>query len=99
MVRLLKKRGRDRLFVIAEILEIAEEGALQTQIMYRANLSYSLLRDYLRFMLKNGLLIKTVSKGVTVYKSTLKGLNFLRRYREIMEIIRSQETESQGESL
>jgi predicted transcriptional regulator len=96
MVRLLKKRGRDRLSIIAKILEIAEEGALQTQIMYRANLSFSLLTEYMKFLLKNRLLEQTVYKGTRRYKTTPKGLMFLRRYNEVMEIVRSQEdTESQ----
>jgi len=98
MVRILKKRGRDRLHVVAEILDIAEEGVLKTQIMYRANLSYTLLTDYLRFMLKSRLLEKRTYKGQVVFKSTPKGINFLQRYREITDIIHAEEEgESEGE--
>jgi hypothetical protein len=32
-----KQKRRDKLYIIAEILEIAKEGVLKTQIMYRAN--------------------------------------------------------------
>ena len=40
-------KRRDRLYIIAEILEIAREGTLKTQVMYRANLSFTQLNDYL----------------------------------------------------
>ena len=38
---------------MADILEIAKEGTLKTQIMYKANLSFTQLSDYLSFMLNN----------------------------------------------
>ena len=49
-------KRRDKLYIIAEILEIAKEGILKTQIMYRANLSFTQLNEYLKFMLKINLL-------------------------------------------
>jgi predicted transcriptional regulator len=46
-------KRRDKLYIIAEILEIAKEGTLKTQIMYRANLSFTQLNDYLKIYVKN----------------------------------------------
>ncbi len=80
-------KRRDKLYIIAEILEIAQEGILKTQLMYRANLSYSQVNGYLRFMLKNELLEK--SKGhKEIYRPTEKGLDLLQRYHEITELLR-----------
>lgn len=83
-------KRRDKLYIIAEILEIAKEGTLKTQIMYRANLSFTQLNDYLRFMLKIKLLDKTVENDKEIYKATEKGLSFLTRYREITELLKTE---------
>jgi len=88
-----ERRGRDRLFILAEILEIAREGTLKTQVMYRANLSFTQLNDYLNFMLKNGLLAIHNINHKDVYIATEKGMDFLQRYREITELLRSEEQE------
>mgnify|MGYP001079592514 CR=1 FL=1 len=83
-------KRRDRLYIIAEILEIAKDGTLKTQIMYRANLSFTQLNDYLRFMLGINLLDKIVENDKEVYRATEKGINFLERYREITELLKNE---------
>lgn len=84
-------KRRDKLYIIAEILEIAKDGVLKTQIMYRANLSFTQLNDYLKFMLQNELLEKITSNDKEIYKATEKGLSFLRRYQEIMDLLKGEE--------
>jgi predicted transcriptional regulator len=80
-------KRRDKLGIIAEILEIAKDGTLKTQIMYKANLSFAQLNAYLKFMLKVRLLRKFVDGGKEVYRATEKGLDYLRRRREIMALL------------
>lgn len=82
-------KRRDRLYIIAEILEIARDGALKTQIMYRANLSFTQLNDYLRFTLETNLLKKIRKNDRDNYKATEKGLDFLQRYRQIAELLKN----------
>ncbi|MEM3457916.1 MAG: winged helix-turn-helix domain-containing protein [Candidatus Bathyarchaeia archaeon] len=84
------QKRRDKLYIIAEILEIAKDGTLKTQIMYRANLSFTQLNDYLKFMLKINLLDKTEENDKEIYRATAKGLDFLQRYREITELIKAE---------
>jgi predicted transcriptional regulator len=84
-------KRRDKLYIIAEILEIAKEGTLKTQVMYRANLSFTQLNEYLGFMLKISLLDKVETNDREVYKATEKGLDFLQRYREINELLRTED--------
>ena len=76
---------------MAEILEIAKPGTLKTQIMYRANLSYAQLCEYLRFMLKTSLLNKFNANGKEVYGSTKKGEDFLHRHFELNELLKDPE--------
>ena len=83
-------KRRDKLYIIAEILEIAKDGVLKTQIMYRANLSFTQLNEYVRFMLRNELLGKVILNEKELYKATLKGLNFLQRYHEITELLKTE---------
>ena len=83
-------KRRDKLFIIAEILEIAKDGVLKTQIMYRANLSFTQLNDYLNFMLKNELLEKVLMNDKEVYKATEKGMIFLQNYHEITELLKTE---------
>jgi len=84
-------KRRDKLYIVAEILEIARDGSLKTQIMYRANLSFTQLNDYLRFMLKINLLERVLQNDREIYRATAKGLDFLQRYREINELLKSEE--------
>lgn len=82
-------KRRDKLYIVAEILEIAKEGTLKTQIMYRANLSFTQLNDYLRFMLRINLLEKIAENEKDRYETTDKGMDFLQRYREITELLKN----------
>jgi len=87
-------KRRDKLYIVAEILEIARDGSLKTQIMYRANLSFTQLNDYLRFMLKINLLERVLENDREIYRATGKGVDFLQRYREINELLKSEEENS-----
>lgn len=40
-------KRRDKLDIMAEILDITREETLKTQVMYRANLSFTQLNNYL----------------------------------------------------
>ena len=77
-------------------MEIAKEGTLKTQIMYKANLSFAQLNDYLKFMLKNRLLSKFVAKGKNVYEATEKGMDFLQRHCELTELLKENENSKNG---
>ncbi len=84
-------KRRDKLCIIAEILEIAKEGTLKTQIMYKANLSFAQLNDYIKFMLKIKLMEKVESQGKEIYIATQKGLDFLQRQCELTELLKIEE--------
>ena len=92
-------KRRDKLSIIAEILEIAREGTLKTQIMYKANLSFAQLNDYLKFMLKTELLKKFRVNGKEVYVATEKGLDFLQRHFDLTELLQENENGKNGVKL
>ena len=80
-------KRRDKLVIMAEIMDIAKHGALKTQIMYKANLSFSQLTVYLRLLIDTDLLAKTVNDGKQVYRATEKGIDFLVRHEGIMGLL------------
>ena len=83
-------KRRDRLSIISEILEIARDGTLKTQIMYKANLSFVQLTEYIEYMLKTRLLDKLDIKTKEVYVATEKGLDFLQRHSELTALLNEQ---------
>lgn len=89
-------KRRDKLSIIAEILEISKEGTLKTQIMYKANLSFAQLNDYLKFMLKTSLLSKFRANGKDVYAATEKGVDFMQRHFELTELLKEEENGKNG---
>lgn len=82
------RKRRDRLYIIAEMLRIAKEGSLKTQLMYGANLSFAQLNEYLSFLISTGLLKIVEKDGKLAYKSTSKGLEFLTNYEKIISLFR-----------
>jgi predicted transcriptional regulator len=69
------------------ILDAANGGATKTKIMYKAFLSYAQLREYLSVLIENNLI--EYVEGSQAYKTTEKGLNFLKMHNEIGELLSS----------
>ncbi len=84
-----KQKRRDMLLIMAEILKLTKESPLKTQIMYKANLSFTLLNNYLSLMQNNNLIIQTVSEGKEVYAITEKGLEFLQIYNALIRLLKA----------
>ncbi len=74
------------------ILEAANGGATKTRIMYKAFLSYAQLKEYLSVLIVNNLL--EYLEGTQTYKTTEKGLNFLKMHNEIGELLQTPIRES-----
>jgi predicted transcriptional regulator len=91
----LSLKYRSRTEIVAMILEAANGGATKTKIMYRAFLSYAQLREYLTVLIENGLL--EYMEGAQMYKTTAKGLNFLKMHNEIGELLQTSPIASEKE--
>jgi len=85
------RKRRDRLYIMAEILEIALEGVLKTQVMYKANLSFAQLNEYLHLLLDLKLLELSGNTEKNIYKTTSKGVRYLDSYRKIRELLKKEE--------
>jgi predicted transcriptional regulator len=70
-------KNRDRLCIVASVLEAANVGAGKTRIMNLANLSFVLLEKYLDLVIQVGF----VQAEGTMYKLTDSGREFLKSYQ------------------
>ena len=87
------RKRRDRLFIIAEILNIAKGGSLKTQIMYRANLSFAQLNEYLGFLTKMEFLEITNENRKNTYLTTDKGDRYIEKYKDLAKLLDENEKE------
>lgn len=92
------RRRRDRLYIIADILNIAKSESLKTQIMYKANLSFAQLNEYLSFLLETRLIVSNAHNERTVYKVTSKGMRFLQNYAKIRDLLKAGDKRTGGNS-
>ncbi|MCL4430425.1 MAG: winged helix-turn-helix domain-containing protein [Chloroflexi bacterium] len=88
-ITIAKSKRRGQLGIVADILDIAQQPALKTQIMYKANLSFTQLNDYLSFLLNTKLIKQTRIGGKEVYTITAAGVNFLQKHEELILMLKS----------
>ncbi len=62
-------KRRDKLIIMSEIIEITKKGTSKTQIMFKANLSFSQLQQYISLLLNTGL----IEEKATGWKNDFPG--------------------------
>jgi predicted MarR family transcription regulator len=67
-------------------------------MMYRANLSFAQLNEYLRLLIEIKLLEIAASHERRIYKTTNKGMRYLQSYREINELLKKETGNNPGPS-
>jgi predicted transcriptional regulator len=75
--------------IAATILQIAQDGAMKTRIMYNAFLSFPQLNEYLAFLKDNGLL--EYDSDTNLYHTTEKGKRFSNNYKELDHMLNPKE--------
>ena len=76
---------RSRTEIVAVILQSARTGATKTKIMYKAFMSYTQVKEYLKFLQENNLI--KYEAATQMYRATEKGLHFIQAYDEISDLI------------
>jgi predicted transcriptional regulator len=77
--------NRSRTEIVSSILDAANGGTTKTKIMYIAFLSYNQLNEYLSILIENNLI--EYLDGIKTFKTTIKGLNYLKMHNEIGELL------------
>jgi predicted transcriptional regulator len=81
---------RSKLEMYVDILTVlAHKGPLKlTHIMYKANVNCSVLKEYLDFLIKQGLVEeRTMRKQRLVYTVTQKGMSVLKYFKELKQVL------------
>jgi predicted transcriptional regulator len=78
---------RSRTEIVGNILDSANGGASKTKIMYKSYLSYNQLKEYLTILIENSLI--EYLDGTRTFKTTEKGLNYLKMHNEIGELLQT----------
>jgi len=78
--------------IMNDILLLSENGAKKTQLLYKGNLSYTLLNNYLNYLLEKDILEEQlISDNGTInklYKPTKKGLELLNDFKKIFNTLK-----------
>ena len=80
-------KNRSRTEIVGNILDAANGGATKTKIMYKAFLSYGQLKEYLSILIENNLI--EFLDGTQIFKTTEKGLNYLKKHNEMEELLQT----------
>jgi predicted transcriptional regulator len=81
---------RDKLDIISDILGVASGGGVtKIKIMYKAFLSYKVLKDYLTLLTENNLI--RYDKDTQMLWTTEKGLRFLQMHSERSDRIKKEQ--------
>ena len=78
---------RSRIDTLCTILTISINGIKKTHIMYRANLSHIQLEKFLNVLISKDLLIRTIDGDGSSYKTTSKGLEFIKEFEKIQILL------------
>jgi predicted transcriptional regulator len=81
-------KKRTRLEVMHDILEVVKNrnGKIKpTHILYKSNLSYQMMEEYLNELISKGFLVEQRLKKGRTYSITEKGMNFLSQYSMIKD--------------
>ena len=78
------KKRRCRTDIIVDMLLVAGEKAKKTQIVYKADLNFRMLEEYLPHLVDKGLIENTGGE----YKTTEKGERFLTDYQKMKEMLK-----------
>jgi predicted transcriptional regulator len=82
------EKKRNRLEIIRDILVVIRDrsGRIKpTHILYKSNLSYQMMDDYLKELKEKEFIKEKKTKTGKTYEITEKGLNYLNKYGLIVE--------------
>lgn len=86
MIQNEKSVKRDKFAIMLNILNLARTPIKRTQILYRANINFYQLTRYLDLLIKVGM-IEEKDSPTRNYRTTEKGLEFIKMFEPKAEII------------
>jgi len=90
---------RSKLEMYIDILQVlARRGPLKlTHVMYKANVNCSVLKEYLNFLIKQGLVEERIAgKKRVIYAITKRGRIVINAFRELKQVLPIKEENRNG---
>ena len=78
-------RYRNRIDIIAQLLDAASSPTTKTKMMYKALLSYEQLKEYLLMLTENDLI--AYDNASERFSTTNKGYEFMKTYEDLCKLI------------
>jgi predicted transcriptional regulator len=85
-------KRRDKIVIMAEIINLAKKGISKTHIMFKANLSFSQLNQYIEALSNADLIEKTSINGKVVYRATPKGCEFYQSEQQVIALLNTEDS-------
>ncbi|HXX87221.1 MAG TPA: winged helix-turn-helix domain-containing protein [Candidatus Acidoferrum sp.] len=85
-----RKPYRDKVAIVAEILEMASGGVQKTSLMYKVGLSSLMLGRYMRLMMNAKLVDVGFLNDKVVLRATERGKEFLLHCQEIIDLLETE---------
>ncbi len=85
-------KKRNKLEIVHDILVVIKDknGRIKpTHVLYKSNLSYSMMEQYLEELISNGLIKEIKLKKGKTYQITEKGLSYISQYSLIKNFAES----------
>jgi len=76
------ERKRDELEILSEVLKIAKDGAKKSHIVYKANLNFKIVKDYLDTLMRSNM----ITLEGRNYKTTERGLRYINNHKDLIEL-------------
>jgi predicted transcriptional regulator len=85
-----RNRYRNRIEIICKILQVANDGVTKkTEMMHKANLSYTQLKEYMIVLTQGDLL--RYDFNTQTFKTTEKGLSLLEAYNQMNHTLKEKQ--------
>ena len=79
-------KKRSNIEISADILRVAVGGARKSHIVYKANLNFEIIKDYLHSLTEAGLL-QSPENGSKLFRTTEKGIDFINYYEGFKQYV------------
>lgn len=86
-----RKPYRDRVAIVAQILEMAYGGVQKTNLMYKVGLSSLMLGRYMRLMMNAKLVEIGLMNNRVILRATDRGKEFLLHCQEIIDLLETED--------
>jgi predicted transcriptional regulator len=81
----MSQKYRDKIDIIAQLLNAARSGATRTEMIYGVMITYGQLKEYLQMLTDNNLI--RYDKAGQRFITTHKGYQFMETYEDLSKLI------------